>query len=653
MSRFFINVLVPGPFFEPLIYSSDAMISAGVRVEVPLGSREVVGVCAGEANQPETLDSIKSIISVIDDEPIVSPQHWSLVGFASDYYLAPPGDLLLSSLPTTLRKGKPVPKPTTETGHNKPRAYSLTSDQQHAIEAVDQTANQFQCFLLQGVTGSGKTQVFSELIHRMIKRGQQVLLLVPEIGLAGQMVSSIRNQLDGELCVSHSGIANGARTKAFVASARGVADVLIGTRSALFTPMPNLGLILVDEEHDGAYKNQEGCRYSARDLAIVRAKQTNIPIVLSSATPSLETWQKAELGKYQRLCLLDRPGQQPQPTIRLIDVRYDKPKDGMSEAAQRAVRHAIDHGQQALVFLNRRGYSPILMCTDCGWIPGCKYCDAKPTLHRQPDSLWCHHCDHRQRPVSICPECAGHNLLAVGHGTERLEETLAKSFPEVPIIRVDRDTTARRRAFDQLIQPVIDGQPCILVGTQMLAKGHDFQKLSTVVITDADQGLSGADFRSVEHFAQLLTQVAGRAGRHGATGQVLIQTHRPDSEWFDKILRQDYDYLAKAMLLERQQFNWPPESHLALVTARASSPTPVFEALEEIADQIHALDSPIRVLGPAPAPMERRNRQYHGQLLILGKRSLIQWVLKETGPWAYKKRGKVVFQLDVDPWDLW
>ncbi len=653
MSRFFIKVFVPGPFFEPLTYASDVLIDAGVRVQVPLGSREIIGICAGKADTSEVLETIKSIVTIIDEKPIISRQHQALVDFASDYYLAPPGDLLLSSLPTTLRKGKPLPKPKTETGHNNSPTYALTNEQQHAIDSVDQKANQFQCFLLQGVTGSGKTQVFSELIHRTIRRGQQVLLLVPEIGLTGQMVARIQDQLDGELAVSHSGIADGARTKAFVASAEGIADVLIGTRSALFTPLPKLGLILVDEEHDGAYKNQEGCRYSARDLAIVRAQQTGIPVVLSSATPSLETWQQAELGKYIRLRLSARPGQQPRPTIRLIDARHDKPKDGLSEAARRAIRHAIDHDQQALVFLNRRGYSPVLMCTDCGWIPGCKHCDAKPTLHRQPDSLWCHHCDHRQRPVTVCPECSGLNLLAVGHGTERLEEALTESFPDVPIIRVDRDTTARRRAFEQLIQPVIDGNPCILVGTQMLAKGHDFRKLSTVVVTDADQGLSGADFRSLEHFAQLLTQVAGRAGRHGATGQVLIQTHRPDSEWFERILKQDYDHLAKAMLSERQQFHWPPESHLALITARATTSAPVFEALGEIAHQIRALNSPVRVLGPAPAPMERRNRQYHGQLLILGKRSLIQWALKETGPWAYKKQGKVMFQLDVDPWDLW
>jgi primosomal protein N' (replication factor Y) len=653
MSRFFVKVFVPGPFFEPLTYSSDKPVEAGLRVKAPLGSREIIGISAGEAIKPEDLSAIKSILEILDNTPVINSSHRALMGFASEYYLAPPGDLLLSCLPASIRKGNPLPAAKTEQGQSQPPNYALTDEQKDAIDCVNQASDDFQCFLLQGVTGSGKTQVFSELIHKTIERGKQVLLLVPEIGLTGQMVSRIQRQLTGKLAVSHSGLADGARAKAFVAASQGTADVLIGTRSALFTPMANLGLILVDEEHDGAYKNQEGCRYSARDLAIVRAQQMTIPIVLSSATPSLESWHQAELGKYIRLRLSSRPGQLSSPTICLIDARHDKPKDGLSEASRRAIRNAIDRQQQALVFLNRRGYSPILMCTDCGWIPGCRHCDAKPTLHRNPNVLWCHHCDHRQQSITVCPECSGLNLLNVGLGTERLEEALVIAFPDTSIIRVDRDTTSRRRAFEQLIQPVINGDPCILVGTQMLAKGHDFKKLSTVIVTDADQGLSGADFRSVEHFAQLLTQVAGRAGRHGDRGQVLIQTHRPDSEWIDRILKQNYDGLAAALMAERQHFQWPPNTHLALISARASTAEAVFEALGDVASTIRALNSNVRLLGPAPAPMERRNRQYHGQLLILGKRPLLQWILRETGPWAYKKRGKVMFQLDVDPWDLW
>ncbi len=653
MPSIFIKVFVLGPFSEALTYLSNKKIPDGIRVKVPLGSREVIGITNGITNTPAKCTNVKLIGEQLDDEPIIDSKHLQLILFASNYYLTPPGDLLISTLPTALRKGRPLPKAQALKGFGKQPEYRLTNEQEYAVKAVNQCFNRFQCFLFQGVTGSGKTQVFSELIEHTISKGQQVLLLVPEIGLTGQMVSRISNQLKGNLAISHSGLADGARAKAFVAAANGLADVLIGTRSALFTPMPKLGLILIDEEHDGAYKNQDGCRYSARDLAIIRGSQLSIPVVLSSATPSIETWRQAELGKYIRLRLSARPGQRPTPVIRLVDSRYDKPIDGLTQAPRLAIGKALDDGQQVLVFLNRRGYSPILMCTECGWIPHCRNCDAKPTLHHQPDVLWCHHCDHRQKPDTICPDCSSPSLLAVGHGTERLEETLNRAFPNSSVIRVDRDTTARRRAFETLIAPVLAGDPCILVGTQMLAKGHDFKNLSTVIITDADQGLSGADFRSVEHFSQLLTQVAGRAGRHSIQGQVLIQTRRPNSEWLHLILKQDYDLLASAILAERLLFHWPPDIHLAMISARSSSPNQVFEGLNQAANAIRELNSPIRLLGPAPAPMERRNRQYHGQLLILGKRPLLQWVLKETGPWAYKKQGKVMFQLDVDPWDLW
>ena len=653
MPNFFIKVFVPGPFFEPLIYTSETPIKAGVRVRVALGSREIIGISDGETEKPKTLKKIKSILSIIDEHSIISREQKTLVQFASDYYKAPLGDFLLSSLPAPIRKGRPMPVAKTESGLARPCAHQITNEQSKAIQSIDEVYESFQCFLLQGVTGSGKTQIFSELIQRTLARKQQVLLLVPEIGLTGQMVERIREQLDGQLAVSHSGLADGARARAFVAASDGVADVLIGTRSTLFTPMPRLGLILIDEEHDGAYKNQEGCRYSARDLAVVRGQQHGIPVVLSSATPSLETWHRAELGKYKRLRLSARPSQRPAPLIRLIDSRHDKPRNGLTDASRRAIRQTIDCKRQVLVFLNRRGYSPVLMCTDCGWIPGCRHCDARPTLHRQPDSLWCHHCDHRTKKPTVCPKCSGSNLLAIGQGTERLEEALSESFSDIPIIRVDRDTTSRKRSFQRLLEPVINGDPCIIVGTQMLAKGHDFKKLATVIVADADQGLASADFRSVEHFIQLLTQVAGRAGRHQDRGQVLIQTYQPDSDWITRILTQDYDQIATAMIAERALFNWPPSSHLALITARATALTPVFNALDEIAQQIQALNSPVKILGPAPAPMERRNRQYHGQLLILGKRPVVQWVLKATGPWAYKKYGKVLIQLDVDPWDLW
>lgn len=653
MPRIFLKVFVPGPFPEPLTYHSDAPVAQGARVRVPLGSREVIGL-AGTAIADHLIeDATKAVIEILDPVPLISVEIFALVDFASAYYHTPPGDLLLSALPSALRKGKAYPKPRIESGRGETPAYPLHAEQIAAITAIDAAAEQFHCFLLQGVTGSGKTQVFSELIAKTVARGQQVLLLVPEIGLTGQMVTRIQQQLTGDLVVSHSNLADGARARAFAAASEGIADVLIGTRSALFTPMPRLGLILIDEEHDSAYKNQEGALFSARDLAIVRAQHASIPIVLSSATPSIETWSAANQGRYTRLRLNTRPGAQQHTRLELIDARRDRPKDGLTQAARLAITRTLDHGQQALIFLNRRGYAPVLMCTECGWTPECRHCDAKPTLHRQPDLLWCHHCDHRSRPPAICPACSGLQLMAIGQGTERLSEAVEALFPGIAVIRIDRDTTARRKAFETLLQPVIAGDPCILVGTQMLAKGHDFKNLSTVVVADGDQGLLGADFRAVEHFAQLLTQVAGRAGRHHTDGRVLIQTHRPDSSWFPLILSQDYDRLASAIDEERKLFDWPPHQHLALVTARGPESNQVFEALGTIAQQFRALGSPLKILGPAPAPMERRNRQYHAQLLIQGSRSLLHWALDETGPWGYRRQGKVMFQLDVDPWDLW
>ncbi len=653
MPRIFLKVFVPGPFSGALTYQAESPIDRGIRVRVPLGHREVIGLTDETLPACDVTEETKPVLEVLDQAPLLSADIFRLTAFAADYYHTPQGDLLLTALPTALRKGKPCPPPRIETGLEQAPNYALHPEQIAAIEAIHQAAGRFACFLLQGVTGSGKTQVFSELIASTIAKGQQVLLLVPEIGLTGQMVTRIQAQLRGSLVVSHSNLAEGARARAFAAASHGLADVLIGTRSALLTPMPKLGLILIDEEHDSAYKNQEGALYSARDLAIVRAQQRQIPIVLSSATPSLETWSAANHGRYTRLRLTTRPGAQRSTRLELIDARRDRPKDGLTQAARLAIQDTLNNGQQVLIFLNRRGYAPVLMCPDCGYTPECKHCDARPTLHRQPDTLWCHHCDHRVRPPAVCPACASTQLLAIGQGTERLTETVEALFSEVPVIRIDRDTTSRRKAFETLLQPVVAGEPCILVGTQMLAKGHDFQQLSTVIVTDGDQGLLGADFRAVEHFAQLLTQVAGRAGRHQTDGRVLIQTHRPDSPWFPLILGNDYDQLAAAIEAERAQFHWPPQTHLALITARGPDSHLVFEALGAVAHQLRTLQSPLRILGPAPAPMERRNRQYHGQLLLIGPRNLLHWALNETGPWAYRRQGKVMFQLDVDPWDLW
>jgi len=651
MTGFFIQVFVPGPFSGPLTYRSEDVVPSGCRVVVPLGARQVVGIVGEPAECPEAPEQIKPVIDRLDSAPLLDASIIALAEFAARYYFAAPGDVLLTNLPKPLRDGKPWPTPQALDGKGHLSTVQRTEAQLQAIQTILDSPTEFAPYLLQGVTGSGKTQVFIDLMHAMIDSGRQVLLLIPEIGLTGRMAERIAEQLAGRYQVMHSGRTPLERARAFMAMRDGQCDVLIGTRSCLLTPMPRLGLILVDEEHDGSYKNLEGPRYSARDLAVMRAKQAECPVVLASATPSLESWVHANQGRYHRLRLPTRASGIEPPQLALIDARRDRPQDGLTAEARRVIAATLAQDEQVLVFLNRRGYAPVLYCGACGWSPECRHCDAKPAVHNQPRTLWCHHCDTRQAIPVRCPSCGQHDLMHLGEGTERLAESLVADFPEVPVIRVDRDSTIRKRAFETLLEPVIAGTPCILVGTQMLAKGHDFDRLTTVIIADADQGLLGTDFRSIEHFSQLLTQVAGRAGRRAVRGQVLIQTHRPESPWFPLILTQDYDALAAVMVAERAQMGWPPNRHLAVIRGRGPTAELTLNALMPFAQTLR--QQGVQVLGPAPAPMERRNRQFHGQCVIVGDRTAVHNALQATGPWLYRRVGRVHIQLDVDPWDLW
>lgn len=651
MTGFFTQVFVPGPFSGPLTYSATTPINTGSRVRVPLGRRSVVGLVAGPGLASDHSEPIKPIEAILDTHPILDAGTLALATFAARYYFAAPGDLVLSGLPKPLREGKPIPEALCLEGHGQHSLLTRTRPQAEAIEAINQASGRFHPILLQGVTGSGKTQVFIDAIHAAISAGRQILLLIPEIGLTGRLAERIAEQLSGRYQIMHSGRTPLERARAFMAAREGDLDLLIGTRSCLLTPLPRLGLILVDEEHDGSYKNLDGPRYSARDLAVMRAKQADCPIVLASATPSLESWEQANQGRYQRLTLPTRASGIQAPSLRLIDARADRPVDGLTQAALHAITQTLSRQEQALVFLNRRGYAPVLYCGACGWSPSCRHCDAKPSVHQHPRTLWCHHCDTRQALPTQCPTCGHPELLRLGEGTERLADRLTQCFPEIPVIRVDRDSTLRKRAFEALLAPVLAGEPCVLVGTQMLAKGHDFDRLTTVIVADADHGLLGTDFRSLEHFSQLLTQVAGRAGRRDIQGQVLIQTHRPESPWFPLLLSQDYDALARAILKERQDMGWPPTTHLAVIRARGPDPNATLAALVPIASALRAQQ--VQVLGPAPAPMERRNRQYHAQCVVVSDRRALHRALHATGPWLYRRSGKVLIQLDVDPWDLW
>ena len=533
----------------------------------------------------------------------------------------------------------------------------LNGDQQAALESITLAAGRFQPFLLEGVTGSGKTEVYLNAIDEVISTGRQALVLVPEIGLTPQLLGRFRHRFSVPIAVLHSGLSDGERLCAWLAARSGEAPIVIGTRSAVFAPLKNPGLIIVDEEHDASFKQQDGFRYSARDLAVRRAQIHNIPVVLGSATPSLESLANSRAGRYHPLPLPERAGAASHPAMYLLDVRQKPMSEGLSPALLAAMEGHLSAGGQVLLFLNRRGYAPTLLCHDCGWVSHCPRCDAHMTLYAGDKRLRCHHCGHEKPALQKCPDCSGTNLRPVGQGTERIEQALKARFPSHGLVRIDRDTTRRKGAMETMLADVQSGASRILIGTQMLAKGHHFPDVTLVGILDADQGLFSTDFRASERMAQLILQVAGRAGRADKPGEVLIQTHVPDHPLLQLLVQQDYARFAEAALEERQQAALPPYSHLALLRAEGvdpNTPTAFLEAARQLAEQIG--NDGVVILGPVPAPMERRAGRTRAQLLLQAeKRADLHRLLND---WAaqlesIREGRKVRWSLDVDPIEMY
>ena len=534
-------------------------------------------------------------------------------------------------------------------------APQLNDEQQQAVSMVGASLGQYQPFLLDGVTGSGKTEVYLALIEQVLAQSKQALLLVPEIGLAPQTVRRLRERLGVIVEVLHSNLSEGDRARAWLRARAGSARVILGTRSAVFTPLPHAGLIIVDEEHDSAYKQQEGFRYHARDLALVRARALGVPVLLGSGTPSLESLANAEAGRYRTLHLRARPGAIQPPQVQIIDMRAQRLEHGMSPALLAAVADTVARGEQVLVFRNRRGYAPVLLCHSCGWHAQCLRCERPLTLHAGRRQLICHHCDSRQRMPVACPTCGAGDLKAQGQGTERLEEALITQFPQVPVLRVDRETTRRRDAFEQLLATLQNDQPAILVGTQMLAKGHDLPNLTLVAIVGVDEGLHSVDFRGGERLAQLVVQVAGRAGRARKPGRVLLQTHQPQHPLLRSLLAQGYAAAARELLAERKLIQLPPYSHQVLLRADA----PMREHVDAFLAAAHAalpIDQLLQIAGPMPAPMPLRAGRHRGQLLLeTASRRTLHRMLRswQLALMALPAARRVRWSLDVDPIDLY
>ena len=531
----------------------------------------------------------------------------------------------------------------------------LNPEQMKAVNTIISTGNTYKPFLLNGITGSGKTEVYLHAIKAYINQGLQALVLLPEIALTPQFIERLKSGLKANTGVLHSGLTDRERMETWLGARDGSINIIIGTRSAIWTPFKQLGIIVVDEEHDLSYKQHEGFRYSARDLALYRAHQNKIPVILGSATPSLESIQNVVNKRYQEIKLTKRTGNAFLPEINILDIRSCSMDGALSGPVLEVIRQHIERKQQVLLFLNRRGYAPVMMCHDCGWIAKCPRCNIQMTYHKHINKLCCHHCQHQEKLTDTCPECSNKKIIEIGHGTQRLTETLEKNFPEAKIIRIDRDSTRRKGTMQSMLDDAQKGNADILIGTQMLAKGHHFPMVTLVGIIDADRGLYSADFRASERMAQIVMQVSGRAGRADNPGTVIIQTHHPDHPLLKTLAGHDYVKLSKLLLEERKQTILPPFSYQVLLRAEANQPDKIRQFLDEAHNLLPRNHKQLQIFGPIMAPIEKRAGNYRMQLLLqMPDRKQLRNILDTWVPLLENQASsrKVRWSLDVDPQDM-
>jgi primosomal protein N' (replication factor Y) len=659
-----LKVAIPAvPFFSHFEYlapENGANLQAGIRLEVPFGKSSKVAFLLAISNESDfPIEKLKPITRVIDDAPLLAEIDLKLLHWVSSYYHYPIGEVMSAAFPVALRQGKEavikkLPKsPETEI---KTTQLICNEGQQNAIDAVKKSLSEFNVFLLDGVTGSGKTEVYMQLIQTVLNRGQQVLVLVPEITLTPQLQQRFQARFSTNIAISHSKITDLQRKNAWLLMQSGECSLLLGTRSALFTPLPNIGLIILDEEHDSSFKQQEGFRFSARDVAVMRGKLANVPVVLGSATPSLESLYNVFLARYQHLPLPERAGNALPPLVQILDIRQQKLHAGLSEPLILEIQATLDKNEQVLLFLNRRGFAPTLMCHGCGWVARCVHCDANLVIHRHKNLLRCHHCGTEHRLISHCPSCQSPELKSLGQGTERLEFALDEIFADKTILRLDYDSTQKKGALEDFLTQIHAGEVDIILGTQMLAKGHHFPNVTLVAILDVDSGLFSTDFHAGEKLAQLIVQVSGRAGREQKQGKVLLQTHQPSHPLLNELLREGYAKFAHSELLIREAAMLPPFSYQALLRAHAEKedlPQQFLESVAELARNLNGQE--VEILGSIPAPMARRAGQYRFQLLFQhSNRAALQQLLKQLVPQicTLKLANKVRWSIDVDPVDL-
>ncbi|MBC3869390.1 primosomal protein N' [Undibacterium oligocarboniphilum] len=676
MNSIFVRVALDTPldrFFDYRFLPADTETGlppvAGSLVLVPFGRQEVIGVVVATMDQTGIApDKIRDVIAVRAQLPPLGSAWLTMAMFAADYYQRPLGEVMLPALPKNLRVGKSVALDRalkkiarqSATGEMSPdHVPALNPPQQAAVNAITQQAG-YTAHLLFGVTGSGKTEVYLQSAARILAASPlaQILILVPEINLTPQLEMHVRQRFPGMPVASlHSGLAEGERTLHWLSAHLGQARIVLGTRLAIFASMPHLQLIIVDEEHDPSYKQQEGLRYSARDLAVWRAHQLQIPVVLGSATPSLESWQATQNGRYRQLVLTERAVPDAVlPLIKIINLEREKPSDGLTPRLVAAIRLRLEMGEQSLLFLNRRGYAPVLTCDACGWISQCSRCTANLVLHKGDHRLRCHHCGLEQRIPRACPTCGNIDLQPLGRGTQRLEETLSAIFPEARVFRIDADSTRLKGSAAAAFERVHEGGVDILIGTQMVAKGHDFKRLTLVAALNPDAALFSQDYRASERLFAQLMQVAGRAGRTaradgGNPAEVLVQTRYPDHPLYHALMKHDYPEFAADLLEERRQAQLPPFMYQALLRAEARELQTALEFLQQAAGRINLAG--VTVHDPVPMTMTRVANRERAQLLIeSASRPVLQACMKVWMGELRSMKTRLRWSLEIDPVDI-
>ncbi len=661
----FVRVAIDVPLPTLFDYRALDAVSGdiGRRVLVPFGKKIAVGVIIEFAHTTALPPQrVRTVLNILRDVPPLPDDILALLKFCSDYYHHPLGEVVLNALPTRLRRRHAIAlKPDSErcVTAQPPAARllagpALSAEQQFAVDSIRNGPDGFVPWLLHGVTGSGKTEIYLELMAAALAHGRQTLLLVPEINLTPQLEARVRARFpETHLVTLHSGLNESERLQNWLAAHLGRAGIVLGTRLAVFTPLPRLGLIVVDEEHDVSFKQSEGLRYSARDIALLRAKRRAVPVVLGSATPAFETFHQAQRGRYRTLTLTQRVNA-ALPDISCIDTRRETLIDGVSQPLLGAIKETLKRGEQSLIFINRRGYAPVLYCAGCGWTSGCPRCAAKLVLHLKAQRMRCHHCGHQERIPGACPQCGNQDLTPLGQGTQRVETALTRIFPAARLLRIDRDSTRRKHAWQEMRRQIHAREVDILVGTQILAKGHDFPQLTLVGVINADSSLYSTDFRAGERLFAGLTQVAGRAGRAERPGRVLIQTEFPAHPLYQALRRRDYAGFAHEILSERKQAGFPPFAHQAILRAVAPRLETALEFLERAARRGHSLSDRVTIYAPVPASMPRLAGLERAQLMVQSRsRTALQAFLREwLADLADTARHRVRWVLDVDPQEL-